>query len=189
MPPRYQALLHLAAWDGLRLGEALALRRGDVDVDDDTITVRRTLTIVESRLRTGPPKSAAGLRTVHSPAHVAAILAAHMARWTGPHPDDPVFTNTRGDPLRAGPLYKAFWRARAQVDLPELHWHDLRHAAATYAAQTGASLAELQARIGHSTAAAALRYQHAATGRDQILAHNLEQLHTTRSARQASDAS
>ena len=38
------------------------------------------------------------------------------------------------------------------------------------AAATGATLAELMARLGHSTPAAAMRYQHAAAGRDQVIA-------------------
>ena len=42
--------------------------------------------------------------------------------------------------------------------------------AGTTAAQSGATLAELQARLGHSTVAAALRYQHAANGRDEEIA-------------------
>ncbi|MGB8022286.1 MAG: hypothetical protein WCF04_13735, partial [Candidatus Nanopelagicales bacterium] len=37
-------------------------------------------------------------------------------------------------------------------------------------AQTGATLAELQARLGHSTVQAAMRYQHAAAGRDAKIA-------------------
>ena len=45
--------------------------------------------------------------------------------------------------------------------------HDLRHGGAVLAAQTGATLAELMARLGHSTPQAALGYQHAAQGRDQ----------------------
>lgn len=47
---------------------------------------------------------------------------------------------------------------------------DLRHTSAVLAAQTGAALAELMARRGHSTPAAALRYQHAAQGRDAEIA-------------------
>jgi hypothetical protein len=53
---------------------------------------------------------------------------------------------------------------------PTLRWHDLRHFAGTTAAPSGATLAELQARLGHSTVAAALRSQHAANGRDEAIA-------------------
>ena len=44
------------------------------------------------------------------------------------------------------------------------------------AALTGATLAELMARLGHSTPAAAMRYQHAAQGRDQEIAAKLSKI-------------
>jgi hypothetical protein len=44
------------------------------------------------------------------------------------------------------------------------------------AAQTGATLAELMARLGHSTPQAAMRYQHAAEGRDKAIAAALSML-------------
>ena len=44
------------------------------------------------------------------------------------------------------------------------------------AAATGATLAELMARLGHSTPSAAMRYQHAAQGRDRQIAKLLSKL-------------
>ncbi|WP_228488971.1 hypothetical protein [Raineyella fluvialis] len=60
-----------------------------------------------------------------------------------------------------------------------MRWHDLRHTGAVLAASTGATLAELMARLGHSTAGAALRYQHAAKGRDAEIAASLSALIAT----------
>jgi integrase len=48
-----------------------------------------------------------------------------------------------------------------------LHLHDLRHTGSTWSAQSGATLKELMARIGHSSARAAMIYQHATRDRDQ----------------------
>jgi integrase len=67
-------------------------------------------------------------------------------------------------------LYKPWYRARENVGLPDLRWHDLRHFAGTTAAQTGATLAEVQGRLGHRTVQAVMRYQHAASGRDAEIA-------------------
>ena len=58
----------------------------------------------------------------------------------------------------------------------DLRWHDLRHTGAVLAAFTGATLAELMGRLGHSTPAAALCYQHTAAGRDQQIAAALSAL-------------
>ena len=44
------------------------------------------------------------------------------------------------------------------------------------AASPGATLAELMARLGHSTPAAAMRYQHAGQGRDQAIAELLSKI-------------
>lgn len=59
---------------------------------------------------------------------------------------------------------------------PDLRFHDLRHTGAVLAAQAGATLAELMARLGHSTPGAALRYQHAAAGRDTQIAIALSRI-------------
>ncbi|MCW3158630.1 tyrosine-type recombinase/integrase [Micropruina sonneratiae] len=58
----------------------------------------------------------------------------------------------------------------------DLRWHDLRHTGATLAAQVGATTAELQARLGHSTTVAAQLYQHAAKDRDRLISERLSRL-------------
>jgi len=55
----------------------------------------------------------------------------------------------------------------------DLHFHDLRHAGATWAAQSGATIKELQDRLGHASSAAAMRYQHLATDRGRVIAANI----------------
>jgi len=55
---------------------------------------------------------------------------------------------------------------------------ELRHTGATLAAATGASTAELMHRLGHSSATAALIYQHATTHRDIEIARALDGLAT-----------
>jgi integrase len=69
-------------------------------------------------------------------------------------------------------------RARKLAGRPDLRFHDLRHTGATLAAATGATLAELMARLGHSTPGAALRYQHASQDRDGEIAAALSELVT-----------
>ncbi|MFF3649751.1 hypothetical protein ACFYXV_13995 [Streptomyces sp. NPDC002181] len=57
-----------------------------------------------------------------------------------------------------------------------LHFHDLRHTGNTLAGSTGASTRGLMARMGHSTARAALIYQDAGADRDRFLADALSKL-------------
>ena len=71
---------------------------------------------------------------------------------------------------------RASTRPAKAAGRPDLRWHDLRHTGAVLAAQTGATLAELMGRLGHSTPGAALRYQHVAGGRDAEIAAALSKL-------------
>lgn len=60
------------------------------------------------------------------------------------------------------------------MGLTGLHFHDLRHTGNTLAAQSGASLADLKARMGQDSDRAALIYQHATRGADRKIADALD---------------
>jgi integrase len=168
--PELRALVLLAAFGGLRRGELLALRRRNVDPLHGTVTIIEQVQRLQyGRVVYAPPKTAAGLRTVTLPKPVLDELASHLA--TGADgPDALVFNGQKGGPLSEHMLQVRWNRARRTVGLPDVHLHDLRHHAGTLAASTGASTAELMARLGHSSPAAALRYQHATRDRDEAIA-------------------
>jgi integrase len=63
-----------------------------------------------------------------------------------------------------------------QVGLDGLRVHDLRHTAATLAAAAGATTKELMERMGHTSPAVALRYQHVMADRQAQLASALDDL-------------
>jgi integrase len=96
-----------------------------------------------------------------------------LAEYVVASPDSLLFTGEKGGPLRPHVLQAAWDKARRRTDLQRLHFHDLRHSGNTWAAATGASTAELMARMGHASALAALRYQHATADRDRAIASAL----------------
>jgi integrase len=173
--PRYRALVLLAGTGGLRLGELLGLRRQHVDLDASTVRVEEQAThLMTGERLTGPPKSAAGKRTVALPAIAVKALNSHLDAYTSVEEDALVFTDAEGGPLPKAVLYKAWGTARATAGLEHVTIHDLRHASATLAAWTGASTKDLMARLGHASPRAALRYQHAAESRDREIASRLD---------------
>lgn len=180
MPERYQLMILLAAWCGLRFGEITELRRKDVDTTHGVVKVRRAVVRVDGEFVVGTPKSDAGTRDVTIPPHLLPIVRAHLAsNITGGR--DGLLFPAAGDPskhLAPATLYRVFYKAREAAGRPDLRFHDLRHTGAVLAASTGASLAELMARLGHSTAGAAMRYQHAAQDRDRVIAEALSNLAT-----------
>ena len=103
-------------------------------------------------------------------------LERHLDRFARPRPNVLVVTGAKGGPLRSHVLQTAWARARATIGRADLHLHDLRHSGLTWSAATGATLAELMRRAGHSKPVAAIRYQHATDDRDRALADALSKL-------------
>jgi len=174
MPERLRPMVLLAAWCGLRFGELTELRRGDVDMTTGVVHVRRGVVRVGPEYVVGTPKSAAGRRSVAMPDHVAGAVVAHLASpHVGPGDDALLFPAVHGGHMAPSTLYGPFYAARKKAKRPDLRFHDLRHTGATLAAATGATLADVMARLGHSTPGAAMRYQHASGDRDRAIADAL----------------
>jgi integrase len=183
---RFRALILLATFASLRWGEAIALRRCDLDLDARTVSIRRQYVELSGSLVVGPPKSRAGLRTVAFPASLVAALREHLDAYVASESTALMFTGQHGGVLRRGNFRRdSGWpEAVAALGTPGLHFHDLRHTGNTLAAQTGVSLADLKARMGHDSVRAAMIYQHAAAEADQKIANVLdERIGTARPSR------
>jgi integrase len=178
MPDNLQLMVLLASWCALRFGELVELRRGDIDVDGKAIRVRRGAVRVDKGWKAGDPKSAAGRRDVAIPPHIMPAVTEHLTKHVGVQRDALVFPASAGGRLHPSALQQHYYKARAKAKRTDLRWHDLRHTGATLAAQSGATLAELMSRLGHSTPQAAMRYQHAAQGRDAAIAQRMSKLAT-----------
>ena len=186
MPERLRLLVLLAAWCGLRFGELTELRRSDIDMKNGRIKIRRAVVHVDGEAIVGTPKSDAGIRDVAIPPHLLPILKAHIAEHAEFGRDGLLFPAAGGGHLAPSSLYGrapsrtrtgwGFYNARKAAGRPDLRFNDLRHTGAVLAAATGATLAELMARLGHSTQGAALRYQHAAADRDLEIARRLSDM-------------
>jgi integrase len=175
--PRYRALVLVAAYGGLRWGELVGLRVRRVDLLHGRVTVAEQVAEVNGRFIPGPPKTEAGWRTVKLPAAAAVALAEHLAEYAEPGPDGLVFPAPQGGYLRRSNFNRRSWRPATQAAGVEgLRFHDLRHSAATLALAAGANTRELMERMGHTSPAVALRYQHVMAGRDQAIAAALDEL-------------
>lgn len=175
--PRYRAMVLLAAFCSLRLGELAALTRADLDLLHRRVHVRRN----RQRLDDGTsvviePKSAAGRRTVAIPPPLVPDLERHLDTYAEPGADGLVFVGEKGAPIDRWQWNRRWQKARQQVGRPDLRFHDLRHTGNTLAAATGASTRELMARMGHASVRAALIYQHATADRDQAIADALGEI-------------
>ena len=177
MPDRLQLMVLLAAWCGLRFGELAELRRADVDLAHGVLRVRRGVVRAGGQWIAGTPKSEAGVRDVAVPPHLMPLVHDHLTEHAGRGRDALLFTAASGGYLTPGGLYDFYYPAPRAAGRPDLRFHDLRHTGATLAAATGATIAELMRRLGHSTPGAAMRYQHATDDRDAAIAEALSEFH------------
>ena len=176
MPGRLELMVLLAAWCALRFGELAELRRADIDLAHGELRVRRGVVRAGGQVITGTPKSEAGQRNVTIPPHLIPAVEEHLDAHTGRAPDALLFPALSGAHLTPGGLYDHYYPAREAAGRPDLRFHDLRHTGATLAAATGATLAELMYRLGHSTSGAAMRYQHASLDRDAAISDALSEI-------------
>jgi integrase len=146
---------------------------------------RRTAVVV------GAPKTDAGVRVVSIPSFLLPAVREHLLQHAAPGKDGLLFPSDRNaaahlseatlngraaqlDP-QGNVVRKGFgWReARRRAGRADLDLHDLRHTGASMAGEEGASMAELMYRLGHSTPAMAMQYQHSRLERDRDLGRRL----------------
>jgi integrase len=178
--PRYRLLVLLATFAQLRFGELLALRRQDIDMATMEIRVAKaTAEMQDGSQLDDDPKSEAGKRPISVPRALRVDIEAHLDKYAESGPSGRLFVTTNGAIPRRRNFTRTWTRALAEAGLPPdvgLHLHDLRHTGSTWSLQTGATLKEVMARIGHSSTRAAMIYQHATRDRDQAIAAALDAL-------------
>jgi len=177
VPARYEALVHLLVWSGLRIGEASALQRRDLELEAgrESLSVRERVYPLKGVHDIDTPKSRAGVRTIAIPEVLADQLAGHMEAYTGRSRDSLLFTTECGGNIRTT-YYQMLRRALNRIGRPDVRPHDLRHTGMTLAAEAGASLAELKHRLGQSTTQAAEIYLHATADHGRRIAERMNEL-------------
>lgn len=155
------ALIVVAAFTGLRMGEIRALRWGDVDFGKRTVFVRQNLV----RGRLSKPKSGK-VRSVPLIDQAASALDKLSRRENFTQPSDLVFVSATGTYLDDKDLRGAFYGALKRAGLghkreedPALRFHDLRHTFGTLAVQVW-PLVDVQSYMGHASIQTTMIYAH-----------------------------
>ncbi len=167
-----RALLWVLAGSGCRIGEALALNVEDIDVKNSEITVGHHM--VGTERMNGTKAHPEQVRFLTIPRKAMEALQAHLDS-SGRVMDEPVFVHSRGGRMHYDLARRTFASIRASRGLEDLKLHDLRHLSLTAFGKTGATLAEIMSRGGHSDMRTALRYQHASRDRDRALVAAMEE--------------
>jgi integrase len=141
---RFEALYVLAVTTGMRQGELLGLKWGDLDPDKGTLKVRRTVRNGE----VNPPKSASSNRSIHLTTGAMQALREHGERngkreW--------VFSTRNGTPVGCANLVNRSWRPLLEkAGLPRIPFHNIRHTCASLLLSQGVHPKLVQELLGHA---------------------------------------
>jgi integrase len=150
-PEYWKPLVALLATSGLRISEALGLRRRDLDLAAGTATIRQTAVEVEGRTILTTPKSRASRRSVKLIPSVVVMLKRQALPID---PDGFVFTQ----PKKTEPIARTWFNRRvlkpaslAAGIRPAVSAHDLRHTAGAIASKSGMHPMAVKEMMGHSS--------------------------------------
>jgi integrase len=172
----------IATTTGMRQGELLALKWEDVDLENATVSVRRTITKSGERLLLGEPKTKKSRRTIQLTGSAVRALREHLPRQMREierlgdlyQDEGLVFTSEVGtliNPTCDGGPSPRLKHAR----LPQIRFHDLRHACATLLLSRNVHPKYVQELLGHSNIAIALdTYSHVIPGMVDRIARAME---------------
>jgi integrase len=129
--PKYAIVVHLMLRCGLRIGEALALRRQDLDLESGTISVRTSMSRREGVRPTKGRHSEEEGRTIPIPRDTVDRLRRHLKQQPVADIGGFLVSGPRGRPL-SDPNWRSRTWVRIKRQLPfDLTPHDLRRTAAT----------------------------------------------------------
>ncbi len=138
--PRVRAIVAIALHTGMRLGEILNLRFGDVNFPAGLILIRDS--------KNGQP------RHIPMDATVLDLLTNYPRHPTS----DLVFANGSGTRFKG--VREGFGNACKRAGLTDLHFHDLRHTFASQWVMAGGDLYLLKDVLGHKSITMTQRYAH-----------------------------
>ncbi|MCL2307221.1 MAG: site-specific integrase [Proteobacteria bacterium] len=146
--PFFQQIVTLGIETGMRRGEILGLRRGDVNLAKRIVILRDTK---NGNTRTVPLTKAA-----------TQALSAALAHPIRPINCDLIFFGEPGkDGVRRGYAFERVWeQTKKEIGANDLHFHDLRHEAVSRMVEAGMSDQEVSTVSGHKSMQMLRRYTH-----------------------------
>ncbi len=177
--PLYPAV-HLAALTGMRRGEILGLRWGDVDLPNRRLVVRHTLVSIAYEVHESTPKTHRP-RQVELDEGTALTLEGHRSACIASGRDvgfnDLVFTDEAGERLHPDLFTQRFDRLVARSGLRRIRLHDLRHTYATLGLAAGVPVRVMSERLGHASPDFTMRqYQYVLPGMQAAAAQQIADL-------------
>ena len=147
----YKNVFLIQMFMGLRVGEALALRYGDIDLRKNIINVNKTLTKDKNEhvIMGDTTKTYAGIREVPIPEFIRDSIIEQMVIAEN-NPDKQLFISNNGKLIDGKNVNRILKERLSKLGIEGITTHSLRHTYGTRCVEAGMRAVALQRLMGHT---------------------------------------
>ena len=183
---KYKVAIILTVFTGVRLGELMGLEWQDIDFKNGIICINRSSQyLADLGVFTKVPKTESSIREIAIPEFIISLLEEYKLwyedqksfygeLWTD---SDRLFVQVDGKPMHPSTISKWFVKFVAQIGLPVINFHGLRHTNASLLVAQNIDIAVISARLGHAQISTTLDfYVHPLLSHNRKAGYALENL-------------
>lgn len=142
-----RVLFRILAFTGIRKGEAFALTWADIDAENKTMNINKAVARKETGLYIDTPKNISSIRRISLDDKTIEIINAF--RYDKDE-DELIFLSNEGGITPPSKSRKWLLPVQNKTDLKKISTHGFRHTHASLLFEAGASIKDVQVRLGHS---------------------------------------
>lgn len=152
--PRSFYAFEMLYWCGVRLGELLALTKGDFDFEKATVSISKSYQYLNGRDVITDPKTPKSNRVISMPNFLCEEMDEYINSLYGIKKNERIFTISKSY------LHHEMTRGSKEQGIKRIRLHDLRHSHVSLLIDMGFSAVAIADRVGHESIDITYRYAH-----------------------------
>lgn len=190
-PIHWRVVITLAITAGIRRGENMALEWSDIDLENRTIDINKSIVVGKGKTVIKDTKSDSSNRLVSIPVSVAEELKRYRTHWIKEKlkagakwieiEHEWLFHQNNGTYMNPSSATKWWGKFAKSLNIRYIRLHDLRHTSASLLIAQGVHAKIISERLGHANIKITMdTYGHALRSADQAAADKFDDLFTTK---------
>lgn len=164
---KYKVAIILTIFTGVRLGELMGLEWDDINFREGIVSINRSSQyLADKGVFTKVPKTESSIRDVAIPDFVVSLLEEYKCWYDNQkalfgelwYNSNRLFVQADGKPMHPSTISKWFEKFVAQIGLPVINFHGLRHTNATLLIAQNIDVSVVAARLGHAQITTTLNF-------------------------------